>query len=90
MDTLTLCPVCGYDLGAPAWDEVSPSDEICPCCGIQYGYDDAAGGDMELRRKVHDTWRSKWVARGMPWSSVGQAPPEGWDPKEQLRRVAPT
>jgi hypothetical protein len=40
-----FCPVCGYDLGYPAWQGASASDEICPCCGIHYGYDDAAAGD---------------------------------------------
>ncbi len=90
MDPITICPVCGYELDIPSWDGELPSDEICPSCGIQFGYNDATGGDMELRRKVHDTWRSEWVAKGMPWSSVGQAPPKDWDPIQQLRRVAPT
>ncbi len=89
MNMVNLCPVCGYELDRPAWNGLSPSDEICPSCGIQYGYDDAAGGDLQLRRQVYNTWRKDWIARGMPWSSVGQQPPEGWNPREQLRRVAP-
>jgi hypothetical protein len=39
-----LCPVCGFGLWFQPWRAESPADEMCPCCGIQFGYDDAAGG----------------------------------------------
>jgi hypothetical protein len=33
------CPVCGYALAEPAWTpERGGSFEICPSCGIQFGY----------------------------------------------------
>ncbi|HEX5416427.1 MAG TPA: hypothetical protein VFZ25_12230 [Chloroflexota bacterium] len=57
-----VCPVCGYPgLNTPAWDEddQAGSQEICPSCGIQFGYDDAAGGSRELRRKIHAEWRQR-------------------------------
>ena len=83
-----LCPACGFRLDRPAWDDVSgPSEEICPSCGIQFGYDDAAGGDLHLRRQVYGSWREEWIARGMPWTSVGTPAPKDWNPEEQLRRV---
>lgn len=85
-----LCPVCGYELDHPAWNGSSPSDEICPSCGIQYGYDDAAGGDLQLRQQVYTTWRKDWIKRGMPWYSVGMPSPTNWDPREQLRRITTT
>jgi hypothetical protein len=31
---------CG--LGFLPWHDDSASDEICPCCYIQFGYDDAS------------------------------------------------
>ena len=36
-----ICPVCGYDgLDEPAFDERGVgSDDICPCCGFQFGLD---------------------------------------------------
>lgn len=89
MDAMTEnhCPVCGYDLGFPAWDSGSPSDEICPCCGIQFGYDDAAGGEAQLRRQTYDKWRADWVADGMPWRSAGIRRPENWEPRVQLNAI---
>jgi hypothetical protein len=80
------CPVCGFGLGFAAWEEASSSQEICPSCGIQFGYDDAAGGDLERREIVYQDWRRRWVDGGMTWSSK-QAVPPGWDPVAQLRHV---
>lgn len=84
----TLCPVCGYDLGFPAWSDGSPSDEICPSCGIQFGYDDAIGlREPEGQSAVYARWRGRWLAWGAPWSSRGQAPPVHWDPVRQLQTI---
>jgi hypothetical protein len=63
---LTCCIVCGFDLGFKPWNEDSPSDEICPCCGIQYGYDDADNADLQ-RQQVYEQWRLRWVKGGMTW-----------------------
>jgi hypothetical protein len=87
MDPVNLCPVCGYSLDQPAWNGLSPSDEICLSCGIQFGYTDHAGGDPTERKRLYARWREAWIARGMPWNSPGEAPPENWDPQEQLRRI---
>ena len=83
----TLCPVCGYDLGFLPWNDNSAADEICPSCGIQFGYDDAAGGDVVERRHLYHFWRDEWIAKGMPWSSRGQSQPSNWNPAIQLRRI---
>ena len=49
-----ICPACGYDgLEEPPWTDGSASDEICPSCGIQFGYEDFAGGDVDARKSVH-------------------------------------
>ena len=82
------CPVCGYELGFPAWKQLSPSDEICPSCGIQFGYDDFAGGDLEQRQQIYKKWREDWITKGMFWWS-NRKPPEDWNPREQLRRIMP-
>lgn len=84
-----MCPACGYDrLEEPPWRDGSGSLEICPSCGIQFGYTDAAGGDLEARKELHAAWRKRWRAAGMIWSSPGEPPPAGWDPEAQLRRVS--
>jgi rubredoxin len=66
------CPVCGFDeLRYPA-----KADMICPCCGVQFGYDDFA--------KTHEQLRGDWLANGAAWQSRRIAPPAGWSPKTQL------
>lgn len=84
----TICPVCGYDLGFEAWSGESPSDEICPSCGIQFGYRDAVGQTPADREAIYAEWRKRWVEEGAPWRSVGP-PHEGWNPREQLKRLGP-
>lgn len=83
-----VCPACGYvGLEEQPWTGESASYEICPSCGIQFGYTDWAGGDVEARKEAYVTWRQRWQARGMPWSSPSPLAPPGWDPVSQLRRV---
>ncbi|RBP15900.1 hypothetical protein DFR50_107170 [Roseiarcus fermentans] len=74
------CPVCGYDgLEEPAYDDVgAPSYEICPCCGIEFGYEDAS--------RSHESLREEWIAKGMPWWADDKPPP-GWDPVQQVRSL---
>jgi len=65
----------------------SPSDEICPCCGIQFGNDDFADGNPDKRDLVYFSWREKWIKDGMQWWSEGTAKPNGWNPSGQLGRL---
>jgi hypothetical protein len=84
---MATCPVCGFpELQATPWVDGSPSDEICPSCGIHFGYDDAAGGRADQRPVIYQRWRARWVAEGMPWRSRRPQPP-GWDPHAQLAAV---
>ena len=57
------CPACEQVvLDEPAWsDESSASDDICPSCGIQFGYQDAA---LDSRELVYERWRESWLANG--------------------------
>jgi len=72
------CPVCFYNgLYAPPYDRRGvPSDEICPCCGFHFGYDDL-GPDKDIYSK----WRLKWIEGGRTWFSRSRMPPENWDPE---------
>lgn len=79
-----ICPVCGNDglKEIPYRDGVRPSDEICSCCGYQFGYDDDSEGI------THEQWRMRWIDEGMKWwSDVGRQPPAGWNPIEQLKNI---
>lgn len=82
-----FCPACGLPLDFAPWDWDLASFEICPSCGIQFGYTDAAGGAWKKRQEVYSSWRAKWVKEGMPWRGAGQAPPKNWNPAEQVWRV---
>src|SRR4051794_27143766 len=73
------CPVCGYArLPHPAHDESgAASFQICPCCGVQFGYQDANFPHAALRRI--------WLAGGATWYSSVTPPPDNWNALEQLR-----
>ncbi|MCP4677487.1 MAG: hypothetical protein GY854_18630 [Deltaproteobacteria bacterium] len=87
-ETRFQCPVCGYpELVEPPWQGGAPSDEICPSCGIHFGFDDVAGGDPAVRLEVYKALRAKWEAGGCRWFSSARSRPEGWDPIDQLRPV---
>ncbi|PST17389.1 hypothetical protein C7U60_20185 [Mesorhizobium plurifarium] len=72
------CPVCGYPhLDEPPYDSTGcPTYNICPCCGTEFGYDDASVS--------HNVLRSQWINRGMTWWSKHVDPPKDWDPNTQL------
>lgn len=72
------CPVCGYPgLTEPPYDQHGcASFDICPSCGIEFGYDDA--------KRSHDELRAAWLAAGAPWRSRTTAPPPAWSPARQL------
>lgn len=67
------CPVCFYDrLPYP------PADyHICPCCGTEFGNDDAEFSYPQLREM--------WVAGGANWF-FGR-PPDHWNPWVQLLKA---
>ena len=70
-----ICPVCGYDhLFEPPYDPEwgYASDEICPCCGFQFGLDDYPDKEAAMEK-----WRNDWFANGNPWFSKDRKPPDG-------------
>ncbi len=73
-------PTYGSQLGATG----AGSLEICPCCGIQFGYTDMVGGRDDRRPGFWAGWGGRWYHAGMPWSST-TGPPSGWDPEVQWR-----
>jgi hypothetical protein len=67
------CPVCMFPrLPYPPRDY-----HICPCCGTEFGNDDADFSCEQLREM--------WIAGGANWF-FGKAP-EGWNPWMQLLRA---
>jgi len=68
------CPVCYYGIEGNVEDKYQ---EICPCCGTQFGYDDAT--------TPHSVLRDRWISKGMKWFSKNK-PPENWDPVKQINK----
>lgn len=81
-----MCLVCGYnELYEPPYDERGvPSDEICPCCGFQFGYDD---DDVQDKKVIYEQWRDKWIQNGCQWFSKSRKPNENWNAKQQLNKI---
>ena len=70
------CPVCLYaNLPYPP-----NSYNICPCCGTEFGNDDAFW--------THEELRYRWMATGAQWHSHVLLPPPGWDAVAQLSEGA--
>jgi hypothetical protein len=80
------CPVCACTLPLPPRGDHSPRTDVCPCCGIQFGIDDAAGGYL-VRATIYDHWRAQWIGAGMPWRSRTVQQPEGWNAAAQIERL---
>jgi hypothetical protein len=81
-EKLYICPICGYPgLKEPAWgnDGKSPTFEICPCCGCEFGYEDA-------RPEGAKEFRKRWIATGGKWHDP-TLKPKNWDMKQQLKNI---
>ena len=78
-----ICRICGLDQGYPAWGEdgETPTYNMCPCCGVEFGYEDA------FLDTIRD-YRQTWLANGGKWL-MPQLRPEGWNLQEQLRQIPP-
>ena len=69
------CPVCAYsNMRHPPVDFA-----ICPCCGTQFGYDDAG--------QSYDELRQAWIDSGAQWFSPFTQPQAGWNGYSQLLRA---
>jgi hypothetical protein len=76
-----ICRVCGYFYGDYIWGEDgrTPSFEICPCCGTEFGYHDATLDAIKKNRK-------QWVEKGAPWFDEKKKPSQ-WSLEEQLKNI---
>jgi hypothetical protein len=75
------CYVCGAPTEDPPRGENghTPLFEFCPCCGCEYGYQDASTKGIE-------TLRAKWLAGGGKWREPELKPPSPTLEK-QLRQI---
>lgn len=75
------CRVCGlYNQEAP-WgeDNRTPSYDICPCCGMEFGFEDYR---LDLIRQ----YRQQWLDQGAEWFEKNEKP-SGWNLTEQMKDI---
>lgn len=75
------CRVCGLYREDKPWGEdgVTPTYDICPCCGTEFGYEDINIESIKDKR-------NNWLANGMNWF-LKKEKPEIWNSKEQLNHI---
>ena len=79
---LTCCRVCGLDyIDFYPWGESNddPSNGICDCCGVEFGYEDADPETVE-------SYRNDWIKKGSLWFNP-KYKPEGWKLEVQLLNI---
>ncbi len=77
-----MCLVCGFNLlKEPPYDQGnSPSYEICPCCGFEFGVD---GANNQI---IFTDFRQAWIKNGAQWF-IPKLKPKDWDFKKQLSNL---
>jgi hypothetical protein len=60
----------------------SPSFEICPSCGYEFGFDDHPGASGSVTSFVEH--RHRWVAGGCAWWGREDQRPVDWSGLDQL------
>lgn len=77
-DEICFCRVCGLRFDDPPWglDGQSPSFDICPCCGVEFGYEDCNHAAIR-------GYRDEWIRDGMNWN-YKKSRPEFWDVTAQM------
>ena len=75
------CRVCGcYSEDFP-WGEdgKSPTYQLCPCCGIQFGKEDITLASIK-------GYRAEWISKGGEWFAKNDKP-EHWDLEAQMKNI---
>jgi hypothetical protein len=80
-DELYHCRVCGLGFDEPPWGEdgKTASFDLCPCCGVEFGYEDAT--PVAARR-----YREEWLKNGAVWADP-DAKPANFDLARQLEGI---
>lgn len=82
-DAVWLCLVCGLDLRGiddPPWGAggTDPTYSFCPCCGVEFGYQDSSL--KGIRR-----WRERWL-QANEWDQPHMRPVD-WSLDRQLAQL---
>jgi hypothetical protein len=72
----TWPPLIGVEILKPPYEDVlrSPSYEVCPSCGFEFGNDDNPGTAPPVS---FAKFRQQWIEAGRPLFADGRFMPEG-------------
>ena len=75
------CRVCGFHMMDAPWGEdgQSPTYEICPCCGVEFGNEDYTLESTKLYRK-------QWLSKNVKWFEHKEKPLD-WDLEKQMYNI---
>ena len=78
---LNVCRVCGAkQLELPQGEDgLTPSYEICDCCGVEFGYED-------MNINALKRYREKWLKKGAVWYREKEKPAV-WSLDDQLKNI---
>lgn len=76
-----LCRVCGLYQEESPWgaDGNTPTFNICDCCGVEFGYEDATP-------QAAEKFRCAWLASGAQWFDKTKKPMD-WKLSAQLAHI---
>ena len=76
MSLLWICK-----LPEPPWgyDNKTPNQQICHCCGVTFGYE-----DLSIESVIK--FREEWLKNGAKWPMEKEKPID-WDLKKQLKNL---
>lgn len=75
------CRICGYINLEPPWGEdgKTPDFNICPCCGVEAGYEDCT-------KEAINKYRKSWLEMGSKWNEKEEKP-KNWNIEEQFKNI---
>lgn len=81
MDNMNNCRVCGYYMEDAPWgdDGQSPTYEICPCCGVEFGNE-----DYTLESTIE--YRNKWLSEKVTFYE-SKVKPQDWNFQNQMENI---
>jgi len=66
-----MCSVCGWDKleNPPYYEHFAGSNEICSCCGFEFGVDDFDCVEIDMKqlsdedivKQAHEIYRHNWI-----------------------------
>lgn len=76
-----VCRICGFVNDDITWEDgIYPSYNICPCCGVEFGYEDS---DLVSIKN----YRDNWLSGGANWFRDIGLKRENWDLLSQLNNI---